>query len=169
MSRVAVFLFAQLIAWRWSGDAPHFGKSFYQAPRTTASGPVTCTFTLDKTATTARTACVAGGHELWHVDESHAFVNDAALVIDGTTLYSARYSDISTGCTLHAFDLTTGRERWVVRLEGLGPIGHSEYLNSVQIRVMSGRPVVFGWESSGRYIESRDPTTGASTFHQLLP
>jgi hypothetical protein len=156
------------IAWQWSGETPGFGRSFYHAPRTVAEGAITCTFTYVETPALARTACESNGHELWHADEAHAFVEDAALVLDRGTLYSARISNISTGCTLHAFDARTGAPRWKTHLEGLGRIAHSEYLNAVELHVIGGRPVVFGWESSGKYIEARDPSTGATAFHALL-
>jgi hypothetical protein len=157
------------IAWQWSGDEPGFGRSFYKSPRTVTEGDVTCTFTYVETPSLARTACADAHRELWHVDEPHAFVEDAALVIHHGTLYAARFSNISTGCTLHAFDVHAGTKRWTPsRLVGLGPIGHSKYLNAVQLRIIEERPVVFGWESSGRYIEAVDPTTGAQAYHSLL-
>ena len=162
-----VFLFAQLVAWQWTGAPPPNGT--YRAPRVVRSGTLACTFVYDDAARTATTSCAAGGHELWHKTEPNAFVADAALAIDGGTLYSARYSDIATGCMLHAFDAQTGRHRWTVGLDGLGPISHSKYYNLVQLRVMNGRPVIFGWEAAGRYVESRDPATGALISHQLVP
>ena len=135
---------------------------------TATEGDVACTFTYVETPPLARTACTSSGRELWHADEAHAFVEDAALVLDRGTLYSARISNISSGCTLHAFDARTGAARWTKRLEGLGPIDHSEYLNAVELRIVGGRPVVFGWESAGRYIEALDPTTGAAAFHAIV-
>ena len=158
----------QTIAWQWVGETPGFGRSFYHTPRVVTEGDVTCTFTYVETPALARTACASGGRELWHSDEAHAFVEDAALVLDRGTLYSARISNISSGCTLHAWGARTGTPRWTVHLEGLGPIAHSEYLNAVELRVIGGRPVVFGWESAGRYVEARDPTTGAAAFHAIV-
>lgn len=160
-------VFAQAITWQWAGaPAPN---GMYQAPRTTRAGAIECTFAYDDKAYKARTSCAQGGRELWNHVEPNAFVDDAALLIDGTTLYSARHSDISSGCTLHAFDVQTGREKWAVSLTGLGPISHSKYFNLVQTRMMSGRIVVFGWEAAGRYVESRDATTGAMISHLLVP
>ena len=156
------------IAWQWSGDAPGFGRSFYRAPRTVTEGGVTCTFTYREKAGDATTACASGERDLWRADEGHAFVADAALVIHRGTLYVARFSDIATGCTLSAFDARTGVKRWTRKLAGIGPIGHSEYLNAVELRVVGGRPVAFGWESSGRYIEALDPATGDEAFHAVL-
>jgi hypothetical protein len=157
------------IAWQWNGETPGFGRSFYHSPRTVTEGDVTCTFTYTETPALARTACASKGRELWHSDEAHAFVEDAALVLVRGTLYSARISNISSGCTLHAWDARTGAARWATHLKGLGPIGHSEYLNAVELRMIAGRPVVFGWESSGRYIEAVDPTSGATAYHAIVP
>jgi hypothetical protein len=157
------------IAWRWDGDVPGFGRSFYRSPREVIDGALSCTFTYDEHAYSARTACALGGRELWHHDDAYAFVEDAALVIDHDVLYGARISNISSGCTVHAFDARRGTEKWATRLRGLGPIAHSEYLNAVQLRIVSGFPVVFGWETGGRYIEALDPATGATTRHALVP
>ena len=84
-------------------------------------------------------------------------------------MYSARHSDISSGCALYAFDLQTGRLKWTVNLTGLGPIAHSKYFNLVQTKMIGGRVVVFGWEAAGRYVEARDAATGAMISHQLVP
>ncbi len=155
------------IAWRWDGDQPGFGRSFYRGPRTASDGALACSYTRDIDA--ARLACASGNRELWHQDEDHAFMDDAALVVHRGTLYAARYSDNATGCTLDAFDARTGVVRWTRRLAGIGPTAHSEYLNAVELRIVRGYPVAFGWESNGRYIEALDPTTGAPAFHAVVP
>ncbi len=156
-------------AWRWDGDEPGFGRSFYHTPRSVTGGGLTCTFTYSEAARLARTACDVSGRELWHHDEGDAFVEDASLLLDHGTLYVARYSDISNGCTVHAFDARAGVVRWTTPLRGLGPVAHSEYLNAVELRLVGGRAVAFGWESAGRYVEALDPSTGAVTYHALVP
>lgn len=156
------------IAWQWSGDEPGFGSSFYKSPRATSDGSLHCAFSYDDGAGTTTTACASSQGELWHHTESHAFVADAALALDRETLYSARFSDIATGCTLYAFDARTGAIRWQTRLVGAGEVAHSEYLNSVQLRVIDGRPVVFGWESAARYVEALDPATGEDAYHVIV-
>ncbi|HEY1959423.1 MAG TPA: PQQ-binding-like beta-propeller repeat protein [Polyangiaceae bacterium] len=156
-------------AWRWVGDAPGFGKSFYRSPREVARGDLSCSFTYEEKPFSAWLACAGSdGRELWRHDWAHAFVEDAALALDGDTLYAARFSDISTGCTLWAFDARSGRVRWSRPLEGMGSIAHSEYLNSVQLEIQGGRPVVFGWESAGRYIEAVDVLSGRTVFHTIV-
>jgi hypothetical protein len=157
------------IAWQWRGDNPGFGHSFYRAPRVVTEGDLACSFTYVETPRLARIACTSNGRTLWSADDADAFVADAALVLDRGTLYAARYSDISSGCALHAFDARTGAKRWSRQLAGLGRIAHSEYLNAVEMRIIDERPVVFGWESAGRYIEAVDPTTGADAVHTTFP
>jgi hypothetical protein len=156
-------------AWHWAGAAPGFGQSFYRAPRTATDGALTCTFTYDRNAGAARTACASGGRELWSHTERNVFVADAALALRRGVLYVARFSDISSGCILQAFDAGSGAARWSTPLQGLGPIAHSEYLNAVEVRVIGDRPVVYGWESAGRYVEAVDPATGKTAYHALVP
>jgi hypothetical protein len=149
------------LTWQWAGGAPPSGG--YTAPVTASVGSMVCTFVYDDAAKTTRTSCASHGRELWHHDETRAFIEDAALAIDGTTLYSARFSDIASGCVLHAFDATTDRERWSVSLVGLGR-SRTASITTPSSRVVGARPVVFGWESAGRYVEARDPTTRAPTL-----
>ncbi|NUO51415.1 MAG: hypothetical protein HOV80_21380 [Polyangiaceae bacterium] len=52
-------------------------------------------------------------------------------------------------------------ERFRTRLQGLGPIGHSEYYNAVEIDVEpGGKLAVFGNEAAGKYVEIVDFATG---------
>jgi hypothetical protein len=151
--------------WQWDGPSPGHRR----APRTARDGALACTFTYDDKTFVARTACSSGGRELWRRDEPRTFDDDAALVLDHGTLYAARYPDISSGCTLHAIDARSGVERWKSALKALGPIAHSEYLNGVEVRMIHGRVVVFGWEIAARYIEGVDAATGATVYHVRLP
>lgn len=102
---------------------------------------------------------VAEGNEL----------SGAVLADDGGRVFVASYRRISSGCALAGFDGGSGKLLWSVPLKGIGPIGHSEYSNRVQLRIIGGQPTVFGRESAGRYIEERDAATGALVSHQLLP
>ena len=75
----------------------------------------------------------------------------------GKTLFEVRYNVIASGAHLHA---EGPGGRWDVPLEGLGPIGHSEYFNAVEVRAEPGKIVVYGREAAGKYIEVRDPVAG---------
>lgn len=97
------------------------------------------------------------------------FVSGAAIATDDTRVYVATYSRIASGCELAAFALSDGAKLWAVHAEGIGPIGHSKYSNRVQLRLIDGHPVLFGSESSGRYIEARDAATGAQRSNIKLP
>ena len=107
----------EAIAWHWSGD--ELGS--YRSPRTVSDGELECTFTYDEAARRATTVCASGGRELWRNYEPYPFVEDATLLLDRGTLYSARFSDIVTGCTLYAFDARTGVLRWRTPLVGAAP------------------------------------------------
>lgn len=93
----------------------------------------------------------------------------AALLVAGGAVYVACYSPISSGATVHAFDLKTGAPRWSTELRGLGPIDHSKYANQVVLRGAGGALAAFGNEAAGRYIEVLDPTTGKTLSNRVLP
>lgn len=125
-----------------------------------------CRFVFEEKTRMQRIECwragAGGGTErVWGYDEAGCFVEDAALAADDARLYVARFSNISSGAEVRAFQLKSGEEVWRTRVVGLGPIGHSEYLNEVQIGVLgAGRLQVLGWESAGRYIEILDVASG---------
>lgn len=87
-------------------------------------------------------------------------------------LFFAKYSTDTTGCTILAYDLTTGKKHWETNLRGPKPIGHSGYANRVTIRMsiageVKGESagaaiVVNGAESYTDYIEVLDRQSGAS-------
>jgi PQQ enzyme repeat len=89
-----------------------------------------------------------------------------AIVIRGDVLYVADYCPIASGCTVLAFDLTTGKKAWQQQLEGIGPVSHSKYRNRVAMTVEKHPDVahfalvITGWEVSGQYVEVIDLTTG---------
>ena len=157
------------VAWEWRGEDPSFGHTFYQGPVTAESGGQSCSFSYNDEEHTTRLACEAEGSEPWRLEEGDAFVEDAALALDGGTLYVARFSDIATGCGVTAYDAATGGILWTTRLEGVGPIGHSEYLNKVELRVLDGRWLAaFGWESAGCYIEVLDREDGRTIVNRRV-
>jgi outer membrane protein assembly factor BamB len=158
-----------VVDWRWDGEDPGFGRSFYHGPIVVADGAGRCTFSYDDDEHSATTACEQGGAEAWSHEDDDAFMEDAALALHGGTLYVARFSDIATGCTVTAYAEANGDERWSTRLVGLGPIGHSEYLNKVELRITDdGWIAVFGWESAGRYVEVLDPRDGRTASNRKL-
>ena len=75
-------------------------------------------------------------------------------------LYIAEYSPIATGCEVVALDLNTGKLLWKTQLEGIGPTGHSKYLNLVNIQTDGQKVIVTGNEAHGRYVEHLDLQSG---------
>src|SRR5579859_2019854 len=82
------------------------------------------------------------------------------------TLFIAEYCPIATGCEVVALDLNTGSKLWSSLLQGIGPTGHSEYLNRVNIETDGKRIVVNGNEAHGRYIEILSPRTGTTLVNK---
>lgn len=82
--------------------------------------------------------------------------------------YLVRWSSISTGCAVFAFDLKGKKLLWKKHPCGLGALGHSCYLNSTSIKMHEGRVCIYGDESAGRYIEALDPETGRRIGHKII-
>ena len=92
------------------------------------------------------------------------------------TLYFAHFSPSSCGCTVAAYDLTTGKKTWETRLTAIGDLNHSGYLNQVTMGVSrltdldkegEGVVSITGRESSGDYIEILDRATGKVLAHKV--
>jgi hypothetical protein len=75
-------------------------------------------------------------------------------------LYIAEYCPSATGCEVVAVDLKTGQQLCKSRLQGIGPTGHREYLNLVNIETDGERIIVTGNEVAGRYVEHLDIQSG---------
>lgn len=81
-------------------------------------------------------------------------------LIEEDMLYYAEYCPAATGCRVSAFDLKAQKSLWESALYGIGPTGHSEYVNKVYMKMDADRITVFGEESHGRYREVVDRKTG---------
>jgi outer membrane protein assembly factor BamB len=98
------------------------------------------------------------------------FDGTASLMFDPArgVLYVAQFPRISQGATLFALDAASGRELWKIAAKGYPLVDHSKYLNAVELGTSDGALVVFGWESSGKYIETHDAATGRLLAHALV-
>jgi outer membrane protein assembly factor BamB len=76
------------------------------------------------------------------------------------TLFIAEFSPASSGCAVVALDLKTGKRIWRTDLEGIGPTGHSEYSNQVNIETDGDLVIVYGNEAHGKYVEQLNINTG---------
>ena len=76
-------------------------------------------------------------------------------------VFIADYSPNATGCFVSAVDLDSGNRLWSTQLEGIESVDRSKYRNRVNIEVNGENVVVFGNETNGRYVETRNAKTGA--------
>ncbi|MFO0822681.1 MAG: hypothetical protein U0792_06105 [Gemmataceae bacterium] len=97
----------------------------------------------------------------------------SAFVLNGDTLYFADFSAISTGCKIVSYDLATGKKIRETQLEGLGPIAHTKYRNTVVMSVEKHSTVkdafvlvITSQEAAGAYIEVIDLVTGKQLAHK---
>jgi outer membrane protein assembly factor BamB len=91
----------------------------------------------------------------------------SAFVERGGTLYFVRYGPHSSGASLVAYDMRRGKELWTRNVEGLGPVEHSAYVNSVVIEDVNGDVRVLGRESFGDYAEVFEGKTGERLAHKI--
>ncbi|MBW2737045.1 MAG: hypothetical protein JRH20_32075 [Deltaproteobacteria bacterium] len=164
---------AQTIPWAWSVVPNH-----YPLVDLTAGGPRHNAYVLHEGPRSRRTLSShaelryelqkgAVRHIVWRQKiQAHQGMPRAAMVVSGPRIFVARHSLIATTCTLYAFARQTGKPLWQVTLKGVGPVVHSRYFNRVQLRVLRGNPVVFGYEIGTSYIEMRDAATGTLRSHR---
>ena len=81
-------------------------------------------------------------------------------------LYYARFNRGSSGGTIVAVDLKTGKHLWSSPLKALGPVRHSSYRNLMNLSVSDKVVVVRGKESLGNYLEYKDAKTGKTLGHK---
>ncbi len=108
------------------------------------------------------------GSQRWQAAGADQFIPGVALITLGDHLYVAEHGRISSGATLSSFDLASGAKLWSLPVQGLGPVSHSKYSNRVELAVIGGAIVVFGNESSGRYLEVFSPD-GRMLSTRLVP
>jgi outer membrane protein assembly factor BamB len=126
-------------------------------------------FTLSDDANTAEIQRVdTVGDSIWVQTIAVVTANSAALVVHDGRLYVALYSRNLTGCRVLALDASSGDRLWETPLKGLGSILHSKYANRVQMRVKDEWLLIFGDESSGRYIEILDLASGRRIYNQRV-
>lgn len=83
-------------------------------------------------------------------------------------LFIAEYHPNSSGCSVVAVELKTGKMRWHTECKGIGPTDHSKYLNLVNIDTDGKRVIINGNEAHGRYVEHLDMVTGKTIAHRKL-
>jgi outer membrane protein assembly factor BamB len=156
------------IEWQW--DSPE-RRSFRAGPDTvSAAGGGSITYQpRDRPEPAELIKRDAGGGELWKTSfDSQGQCGTAAMLENGDDLYVVHYCSIASGARLYVFDTATGKLLRDDPLDGLGPIGHSEYFNDVEIRFLNAHIVVFGKEAAGRYIEARRASTSALVSSQVF-
>jgi len=84
-------------------------------------------------------------------------------------LYYARFHPSGSGGSVVAVDLNTGKELWDSRLQGIGPVEHSAYVNLMNLDANFKVVTVWGNETMGRYLEIKDVTTGKTVGHRIFP
>ena len=146
-------------AWSWSAERASVSDSFLKFPNTygielirekNKLGEITIRILDD-------------GKELvfW---EGHY---RSMFALQGDVLVYADFHSSSSGCSVVAFDLKQKKQLWKTRLQGLGPIAHFRYSNSVNLDIINNDAVrVFGSESAGQYLEIVDLKTGKTVGHR---
>jgi hypothetical protein len=81
-------------------------------------------------------------------------------------LYYAKFHPSSTGGSIVAIDLTTGRELWTSPLKALGDFEHSTYRTLLNLDCNHEVVTIYGNESLGRYFEIKRTDTGATVGHK---
>lgn len=83
-------------------------------------------------------------------------------------LYYAQFHPSSSGGSIVAVDLTTGKELWKSPLKALGCISHSAYRTLLNLDCSRDVVTVYGNESMGKYFEVKRTDTGETVGHRLF-
>jgi len=83
-------------------------------------------------------------------------------------LYYANFSFASSGGTIVAVDLKTGKKLWESRLRAIGLIQHSQYSNRMILDANFEVVTIIGNESRGKYLEYKDAKTGRTVGHRMF-
>ncbi len=143
--------------WQWTD----VGATDQINPIEITAGALRCRFGHDAKAGSDALECRnAQGQRIWGYDRTTTWAGGAAMIADDKLLYVAQFDRIASGCTVVAYQLNSGAIAWHRPLIGLGPIVHSKYRNHVQLQLIGSNLRVFGWETSGRYIEDVQRSTG---------
>jgi hypothetical protein len=157
---------AGALTWQWQGPEPGHG----QRPQLDGPDDATFLYVNDESSTAGTVTRQNRDGIVWRHDLGAEFGGSAAFALDADrgVLYVAQFPQISQGATLFALDARDGRELWKTAAKGYPLVGHSQYLNAVELRVSGGALVVFGWESSGKYVETHDLATGKLLSHAIV-
>lgn len=154
----------KLPAWSWTGPVDP-SRAQPQISAVTPSGG-SCLAREDARALTISCALHAGD---WSRGLKRDHLERASLAASDRTLFVVRYHPFATGASVEALDLASGRTLWTHRLEGCGPVSHSEYFNAVQARAEGRHLAVFGSEIACRYVELVHGEKGATVKQERLP
>jgi hypothetical protein len=83
-------------------------------------------------------------------------------------LYYARFHPSASGGNVVAVDLSMGKELWDSRLQGIGSVQHSAYLNLMNLDANFDVVWVWGNETMGRYLEYKDAATGKTVGRRIF-
>jgi hypothetical protein len=88
------------------------------------------------------------------------FDDHLTLVEAGGRIVAVSFCGNASGTFAFGFDPATGAIVWTSSVGSIGTIGHSRYRNDVRAVVDGERVVVYGAESSGKYVGVLDPREG---------
>jgi hypothetical protein len=83
-------------------------------------------------------------------------------------LYYAKFHPSSSGGSIVAVDLTTGKELWTSELRALGNIEHSAYRTLLNLDCNREVVTIWGNETLGRYVEFKRVDTGQTVGHRMF-
>jgi len=105
-------------------------------------------------------------NNVWRANVKDLYSNTAETLVKDTILVIAFYHTISTGSSLFAYNLHTGKLLWhadVVQIMA----SHSEYWNTVYLSSYKNLIIMEGVEAYGEYVQIFDVKTGKRLFSTL--
>jgi hypothetical protein len=103
----------------------------------------------------------------WTASPENLYDNNAETVLIGNVLYIAFYHGISTGSSLYAYDMNTGKQIWKANVKQLHA-EHSEYYNKVYLSAYKDKIIMEGIEAQGKYLQIFESLSGKLVFSTIL-
>ncbi len=104
-------------------------------------------------------------NKTWQIDNP-GYNNSVRTILKDGILVVAIYDNISTGCSMDAYNASTGKLIWNGDVKQM-MVAHSKYYNIVHLTLFRDKLILQGDEAYGSYLQVIDFKTGKRLFASM--